>query len=443
MTTPLHATCYGICWRLLPYARASFDNLVETAGRHTNVRFVVCHNATEDEEQPAFDAWFAELQATGRATVVKCAKNVMGHALTTGLREVPPRECDDVVVCTDLDLLVPRTVEWLPVAVSHLVPPVNLTGFGLSAVNYRPPNSGWTPSHCFGAWLMTFRPSSVSTILGLRHVVDADILHALQPFVRVPDAICTLYHLTWDAPHEFPAYWAVKRVGFAWRNPACLGKPDTTVMLPDTDAVCVPGVKFGSFKEVWAGMASGDGGGGVCFNKATCKAMFTELRDMQKTWPAEKSFAVAVLHAADASFMTLLARTISGVGIVFGVDSYSGSEQEAVLYARARCSLEDAKVAHCTHLLRWAAQDPVVAFRLKTIQGGVAVVHINNNAHDYPLTAADVAVAADVVLPNGLLFVMHTDCADVARIIETHLAPRPEFVLGKDYGAWQVWRRQS
>jgi hypothetical protein len=441
MTTPLRATCYGLCWRLLPYVRASFDNFVATAGRNTDVRFVICHNATDDGEQPAFDAWFEELQATGRATVVKCSKNVMGHALAFGMRAVPPRECDDFVVCTDLDLLVPRTVEWLPLAVSYLVPPINLTGFGLSAVNYRPPNSGWTPGPCFGAWLMTFRASSVPSILSLAHFIDVALLGRLSPYIRVPDAVCRLYHLTWDSPHEFPAYWAVKRRGFLWWDVAPAVPPDVTVLQPDKDAaVCLPRSRFASFEEVFAGVP-------LAADEPKCRALFTALRGLLEAWPSKESFAVAAVGMARGTYLTLLARTVAGVGVAFGIDPYrapspaDASVDMEAMYAQARRDLENAGVADCTHLLRWPAADPVVPYRLKDIQGGVAALQINSQ--DFESATVNISLAVDVVLPGGLVFVMDTDVADVARAVADHLAPHVDFAVVEDHATWQVWRRHQ
>lgn len=132
----------------------------------------------------------------------------------------PPR--GDIIVFTDLDLLIPDGVDWVEEVIKRLsYPEVGLVAFDLDTINYVPPNHGQLMSSQYlarydafaepsGMWLATVRRAEADRFMETCVVsLDSFLMRSVSMHLRVP---VPLYHLGWDTWKDYPEYFEKKQV---------------------------------------------------------------------------------------------------------------------------------------------------------------------------------------------------------------------------------------
>lgn len=204
---------YGVAYWIEDYVQRSIESIKSHTKRPLNFR-VIENKSPHDLSHlaPMVDEWISD------------DHNYWERCMNRLLKEYPPTS--EIVILTDLDLLVPDGVDWVEETLRRFENKyVGLTAFDLDSVNFTEANGtclfsdGYTitkelggyqiPS---GAWLMGIRKTLLEEYLRT-HDYTLDIY--LTKFVndkkyhllRMPDK---LYHLGWDAWRDYPEYHQTK-----------------------------------------------------------------------------------------------------------------------------------------------------------------------------------------------------------------------------------------
>jgi hypothetical protein len=198
---------YGIAYWMESYVQRS----IESIKSHTKYPFrltVVENKSPHDLSglRSEADCW------------IQLDNNPLEKCLKHAYKLDPPQ--GDIIVFTDLDVLVPDGVDWVEEALSRLAfPEVGLVAFDLNLINYTPPNFGQYVAEEFsnrygayigpsGAWLIVMRRTDADRFIRDNDItLDHNLMESVEIALRLP---VELYHLGWDAWKDDDDYWQLK-----------------------------------------------------------------------------------------------------------------------------------------------------------------------------------------------------------------------------------------
>lgn len=214
-------TVYGLCYRILDYAQKTVDRLRETASEDFNLTCVEGKSCNSEK----FLNWGNEsLKNKKIQRFITSSTNCRGYGLNWAIKNFKPDNSEDFFILTDLDLLIPKNVDWIKEIREKMKENV-ICGFTLSNENYVHPNFGWNEKQnisnkLFGVWLM-----SVNTKVFLKiyeknneNLIDSDIIRKMSRHGKRDIIDSKLYHLGWDSWKDDKNYWEDKKNKNNWNS---------------------------------------------------------------------------------------------------------------------------------------------------------------------------------------------------------------------------------
>jgi hypothetical protein len=218
-------TVYGLCYRILDYAQKTVDRLRETASEDFN--FVCIESKSCNSEK--FLPWaLQELKNKKIQRFLACTTNCRLYGFRYAIENFPPDDSEDFFVMTELDVLVPKNVDWIKEIRNKMQNNV-ISGFTLSNENYVKPNAGWDEksnikNKQFGVWLMGIKKDiflkGLNTLNG--ELTDVKIVSFMSKNGEKDIIDQKLYHLGWDSWKDDPDYWDYKlKTMDRWQTKKC------------------------------------------------------------------------------------------------------------------------------------------------------------------------------------------------------------------------------
>lgn len=205
---------YGMAYWVLDYANKTIDNLLESSTEKLHITVV----EGKSKHSADFLAWAKDCLSKGKIQrFITADDNCKGAGLIWAFNNYPPDKSENFCIFTDLDVLVPKGVDWVKAIRIRMKKKV-VVGFDLSTENYVPPNYGFSiGDEYYGNWLMACN-LRVFKKYPLRSFQDSEVIqHMLKSgeSVKIP---IKLTHLGWDAWKDDPEYWAFKIDNLNWQS---------------------------------------------------------------------------------------------------------------------------------------------------------------------------------------------------------------------------------
>lgn len=201
---------YGLCYRILDYAKKTVDSLRETASEDFNLTCVEGKSCNSKE----FLIWGKQyLKNKKIQRFITSSTNCRGYGLSWAVENFKPDDSENFFILTDLDLLIPKNVDWIKEIRKKMNDNV-ISGFTLSNENYIYPICGWNENEniakkLFGIWLMSVKKKYFLDIYENKNMnlIDSDIITNMCKYGKRDIIDDKLYHLGWDAWKDDPDYW--------------------------------------------------------------------------------------------------------------------------------------------------------------------------------------------------------------------------------------------
>jgi hypothetical protein len=212
---------YGLCYRILEYAKKTVNNLRETASEDFHLTCVEGKSCNSEE----FLSWGNEsLKNKKIQRFITSSTNCRGYGLKWAIENFKPDSSEDFFILTDLDILVPKNVDWIKKIREKMKENV-ISGFTLSNENYVYPNSKWNEKQnisekLFGVWLMSVNTKIFLNIYEKNNVnlIDSDIIRKMSNHGKRDIIDSKLYHLGWDSWKDDKNYWEDKKNKNNWNS---------------------------------------------------------------------------------------------------------------------------------------------------------------------------------------------------------------------------------
>jgi hypothetical protein len=212
---------YGLCYRILDYAKKTVDNLRETASENFNLTCVEGKSCNSE----SFLSWGKQcLENKKIQRFITSSTNCRGYGLKWAIENFQPDDSEDFFILTDLDLLVPKNVDWIKEVREKMKKNV-VSGFTLSNKNYVYPNIKWNENEnisnkLFGVWLMSVNTKIFLNIYKKNNVnlIDSDIIRKMSKHGKRDIIDSKLYHLGWDSWKDDKNYWEDKKNKNNWNS---------------------------------------------------------------------------------------------------------------------------------------------------------------------------------------------------------------------------------
>lgn len=208
---------YGLCYRILQYADKTVERLRETASEDFNLICVESKSYKSND----FLIWAKQkIKEKKIQKFISSSTNCKGDGLRWAIENIPPDDSEDFFIMTDLDLLVPKNVDWIKEIRDKIKNNV-ICGYTLSNENYVKPNWGWhendvIQNKTFGTWLMGIKKEPFSKVLeNLKkrklQIEDSLVIQEICKYGKRDIIDKKLYHLGWDSWKDDPYYWDDKQ----------------------------------------------------------------------------------------------------------------------------------------------------------------------------------------------------------------------------------------
>ena len=222
-------TVYGICYRILEYAQKTVNELRKTASEDFNL---ICVESKSCNSEKFLHWGLKELKNKRIQMFIASSTNCRGYGLKWAIENFPPDDSEDFFVLTDLDLLVPKNIDWIKEIRKKMEKNV-ICGFTLSNENYVHPNSGWNEksnieNKNFGVWLMSVKTKIFLNIYKNKNVnlIDSDIISNMINYGNKDIIDSKLYHLGWNSWKDDESYWNDKITKNNWDSRKDIGETD-------------------------------------------------------------------------------------------------------------------------------------------------------------------------------------------------------------------------
>ena len=210
---------YGLCYRILDYAKKTVDSLRETASEDFHLTCVEGKSCNSEK----FLSWGKQcLENKKIQRFITSSTNCRGYGLKWSVENFKPDDSEDFFILTDLDLLVPKNVDWIKEVREKMKDNV-ISGFTLSNENYVYPNSGWCENtnilkKTFGVWIMSVKTKRFLEVYEKQnHVfIDTHIIAYMCQYGKRDIINSKLYHLGWDSWKDDELYWNHKLTKNNW-----------------------------------------------------------------------------------------------------------------------------------------------------------------------------------------------------------------------------------
>ena len=204
---------YGLCYRILGYAKKTVNNLRETASEDFHLTCIDGKSCNSNK----FLNWGNKcLENKKIQRFITSSTNCRGYGLKWAVENFKPDNSEDFCILTDLDILVPKNIDWIKKIREKMKDNV-ICGFTLSNENYIYPNYGWyenqnIESKLFGVWLMSVKIKYFLDIYENKNInlIDSDIIASMVQYGKRDIIDGKLYHLGWDAWKDDEEYWKSK-----------------------------------------------------------------------------------------------------------------------------------------------------------------------------------------------------------------------------------------
>ena len=198
---------------MLDYAKKTVDSLRETASEDFYLTCVEGKSCNSEK----FLSWGKEcLENKKIQRFITSSTNCRGYGLKWAIENFKPDNSEDFFILTDLDLLVPKNVDWIKEVREKMKDNV-ISGFTLSNENYVYPNNGWCENtnilkKIFGVWIMSVKTKKFLEVYeNQNHVfIDTHIIAYMCQYGKKDIIDSKLYHLGWDAWKDDEFYWKDK-----------------------------------------------------------------------------------------------------------------------------------------------------------------------------------------------------------------------------------------
>ena len=204
---------YGLCYRMLDYAKKTVDSLRETASEDF---YLTCVEGKSCNSEKFLNWGKQYLENKKIQRFITSSTNCRGYGLKWAIENFKPDNSEDFFILTDLDLLVPKNVDWIKEAREKMKDNV-ISGFTLSNENYVYPNSGWCENtnilkKIFGVWIMSVKTKKFLEVYeNQNHVlIDTHVIAYMCQYGKRDIINSKLYHLGWDAWKDDKLYWQDK-----------------------------------------------------------------------------------------------------------------------------------------------------------------------------------------------------------------------------------------
>ena len=212
---------YGLCYRILDYAKKTVDNLRETASEDFNLTCVEGRSCNSE----SFLSWGKQhLENKKIQRFITSSTNGRGYGLSWAIENFKPDDSEDFFILTDLDLLVPKNVDWIKEVRKKMKDNV-ISGFTLNNENYVYPNYGWCEnqniaSKLFGVWLMSVKKKEYFKIYQKKivNLIDSEIILNMCNYGKRDLINSRLYHLGWNVWKDDVDYWKHKIKENNWNS---------------------------------------------------------------------------------------------------------------------------------------------------------------------------------------------------------------------------------
>lgn len=208
---------YALSYLLEKYNIKSLDSIVKNASEPVCIT-VIDNKSTAS---PKIFTHVKKLIDQGKIKrYIQLTDNVQIMAFNQAYQLFPPDNSEEFFMLTELDLLV-QNVDWVKeTRLMMKQPRVNITGFRLDPSNYKPPNGGHVDDgvSC-GFWLMGLNTAQFNRIYPVDKMAleDNRVRNAMSIMGGIPKQCPkTVYHMTWDAHKDYPAYFKLKADGIHW-----------------------------------------------------------------------------------------------------------------------------------------------------------------------------------------------------------------------------------
>jgi hypothetical protein len=210
---------YGLCYRILDYAKKTVDNLRETASEDFNLTCVEGKSCNSE----SFLNWGKQcLENKKIQRFITSSTNCRGYGLSWAIKNFKPDDSEDFFILTDLDVLVPKNIDWIKEVREKMKNNV-ISGFTLNNENYVYPNSGWNEHENISKKLFSLIIMSVKTKYyfkiyekSLVNLIDSEIISSMSSYGKRDLIDSKLYHLGWDAWKDDSVYWENKKNKNNW-----------------------------------------------------------------------------------------------------------------------------------------------------------------------------------------------------------------------------------
>jgi hypothetical protein len=212
---------YGLCYRILDYAKKTVDSLRETASEDFHLTCVEGKSCNSEK----FLNWGNEsLKNKKIQRFITSSTNCRGYGFHWAIKNFKPDNSEDFFILTDLDLLIPKNVDWIK-EIRKKMKENAICGFTLSNKNYVYPNYKWHKNRnieekLFGCWLMSLNTKIFLNIYEKYDVSlrDSDIIRRMSKHGKRDIINSELYHLGWDAWKDDKDYWEDKKNKNNWNS---------------------------------------------------------------------------------------------------------------------------------------------------------------------------------------------------------------------------------
>lgn len=203
---------YGLSYLLGGYIERSIIDISCNASEP--IHFTIIDNKSESSDSIRQFAKGMIIKGFS-SRLVGMKYNSRGNALIDIVRQFPPDDSEDFFVITDLDLHIPKDLDWIKELRACRAAGANIAGFDISLENYVPPNRGHTPGVGIGWWLMLLGKKKFFELPKDVAYTDSYLINELGP-LHIGKG--ELYHLTFDAWKDYPDYFALKEKGIPWNK---------------------------------------------------------------------------------------------------------------------------------------------------------------------------------------------------------------------------------
>jgi hypothetical protein len=206
---------------MLDYAKKTVDSLRETASEDFYLTCIEGKSCNSEK----FLTWSKQyLENKKIQRFITSSTNCRGYGLKWAIENFKPDNSEDFFILSDLDLLVPKNVDWIKETREKMKDNV-ISGFTLSNENYVYPNYGWNEnqnisSKLFGVWLMAVKTNIFTKIYKDIDInlIDMNIISNMCQYGQRDIIDSKLYHLGWNSWKDDESYWNDKIIKNNWHS---------------------------------------------------------------------------------------------------------------------------------------------------------------------------------------------------------------------------------